>query len=208
VDEIPTLFVHRIENLIATARSNKVAVLMGLQELPQFNQQYGKDTAATITSVVGTVLSGSVRNKETLEWLERLFGKSKQIGEGLSIDRSKTSTSLNEKLEVLIPAGKIASLGSGEMVGMIAADADENYTGQFKTSAVNCRINLDMEEIRREEMAYRTLPTFYDFGDHKNERLKENFHRISQEIQVLVSRFTPDEATKPAPPKGAIKNKS
>jgi hypothetical protein len=123
VDEVPTLFVHRVENLIATARSNKVAVLMGLQELPQFHQQYGKDTATTITAVISTVLSGSVRNKETLEWLERLFGKSKQIGEGLSIDRNKTSTSLNEKLEALIPAGKIASLNAGEMVGMIVADA-------------------------------------------------------------------------------------
>ncbi len=140
IDEVPTLFVHKVENLIATARSNKVAVLMGLQELPQFNQQYGKDTAATITAVVGNVLAGSVRNKETLEWLERLFGKSKQIGEGLSIDRNKTSTSLNEKLEALIPAGKMASLNTGEMVGLIAADVQENYTGQFETSAVNCKI--------------------------------------------------------------------
>jgi hypothetical protein len=80
IDEVPTLFVHKVENLIATARSNKVAVLMGLQEIPQFQQQYGKDTAATITAVVGNVLAGSVRNKETLDWLEKLFGKSKQIG--------------------------------------------------------------------------------------------------------------------------------
>ncbi|NHA03253.1 type IV secretion system DNA-binding domain-containing protein [Mucilaginibacter sp. HC2] len=191
VDEVPTLFVHRVENLIATARSNKVAVLMGLQELPQFNQQYGKDTAATITSVVGTVLSGSVRNKETLEWLERLFGKSKQIGEGLSIDRNKTSTSLNEKLEVLIPAGKIASLNSGEMVGVIAADAQEKFTGQFETSAVNCRINLDMEEIRREEKSYKPLPTFYDFGGQMEEKLRQNFNHISREIQEMVLAFKP-----------------
>lgn len=204
VDEIPTLFVHRVENLIATARSNKVAVLMGLQELPQFNQQYGKDTAATITAVVGTVLSGSVRNKETLEWLERLFGKSKQIGEGLSIDRNKTSTSLNEKLEVLIPAGKIASLNSGEMVGMVAADVQEKFTGQFETSAVNCRINLDMDEIRREEKAYKPLPSFYDFGGKMDDKLGENFNHISQEIQEMVLAFLP--ATQPAPPKGTFKS--
>lgn len=108
IDEVPTLFIHRIENLIATARSNKVAVLMGLQELPQFKQQYGKETASTITSVVGNIISGSVRSKETLDWLERLFGKVKQTGESLSINRNKTSLSLNEKLEPLIPAGKIA----------------------------------------------------------------------------------------------------
>src|ERR1700744_3950332 len=122
IDEIPTLYTYKIENLIAVARSNKVAILMGLQELPQFNQHYGKDTAATITAVVGNVLAGSVRNKETLDWLERLFGKNKQIGESLSIDRNKTSTSLQEKLEPLIPAGKMASLNTGELVGLIAAD--------------------------------------------------------------------------------------
>ncbi|MFC0513157.1 type IV secretion system DNA-binding domain-containing protein [Mucilaginibacter angelicae] len=191
IDEVPTLFVHKVENLIATARSNKVAVLMGLQELPQFNQQYGKDTAATITSVVGNVLSGSVRNKETLEWLERLFGKSKQIGEGLSIDRNKTSTSLNEKLEVLIPAGKIASLNAGEMVGVIAADVQEKFTGRFETSAVNCRINLDMAEIAAEEKSYRPLPAYYDFNGRGDEKLRQNFNRISREIEDMVLLFKP-----------------
>jgi len=166
---------------------------MGLQELPQFNQQYGKDTAATITSVVGNILSGSVRNKETLEWLERLFGKSMQIGEGLSIDRNKTSSSLNEKLEVLIPAGKIASLNSGEMVGVIAAEAQEKYTGQFETSAVNCRIALDLKAIAKEESAYRELPSFYAFGNKQEEILRKNFERISNEIQLLVSAHRPPQ---------------
>ena len=191
IDEVPTLFVNKVENLIATARSNKVAVLIGLQELPQFNQQYGKETAATITSVIGNVLSGSVRNKETLEWLERLFGKSKQIGEGLSIDRSKTSTFLNEKLEVLIPAGKIASLNSGEMVGVLAADAQDKFTGQFETSAINCKINLDMQEIRREENGYRQLPAYYEFAGKKEEILRQNFFRIGKEIEDIVVQFKP-----------------
>jgi hypothetical protein len=199
IDEVPTLFVHKVENLIATARSNKVAVLMGLQELPQFNQQYGKDTAATITSVVGNVLSGSVRNKETLEWLERLFGKSKQLGEGLSIDRNKTSTSLNEKLEVLIPAGKIASLNAGEIVGVIAADAQEKFTGQFETSAINCRINLDMADIAGEEKHYRSLPAYYDFNGMRDEKLRQNFNRISQEIEEMVLLFKPPSVSPPKP---------
>ncbi|MCX2584294.1 type IV secretory system conjugative DNA transfer family protein [Pedobacter sp. MR22-3] len=189
IDELPTLFVHRIENLIATARSNKVAVLMGLQELPQFQQQYGKDTATTITSVVGNVLSGSVRNKETLEWLERLLGKVKQQSESLSIDRTKTSLSLSEKLEPLIPAGKIASLKAGELVGMLAADAVEEYTGKYETSAINCRVNLDMKAIAREEKAYPDMPVYYDFAGKKDEVLRKNFMRINNEIQVLVTQF-------------------
>lgn len=198
IDEVPTLFVHKVENLIATARSNKVAVLMGLQEIPQFQQQYGKDTAATITAVVGNVLAGSVRNKETLDWLERLFGKSKQIGEGLSIDRNKTSSSLNEKLEALIPAGKMASLNTGEMVGLIAADVQENYTGQFETSAINCRVNLDKKELEREEAGYKQLPVYYNFHGKKDEVLRHNFLRINKEIDDLVQGFKKPVISNPA----------
>ncbi|WP_443938839.1 type IV secretory system conjugative DNA transfer family protein [Pedobacter sp. MW01-1-1] len=189
LDEVPTLFVHRIENLIATARSNKVAVLMGLQELPQFKQQYGKDTATTITSVVGSVLSGAVRNKETLDWLERIFGKSKQIGESISIDRSKVSKSISEKLEVLIPAGKIASLGAGEIVGVIATDTNSKFTGQYQTSAINCRVNLNLKELEKEEKQYVELPVYYDFADKKEEVLRRNFLQINSDIESLVSAF-------------------
>ncbi|MEJ2880378.1 type IV secretion system DNA-binding domain-containing protein [Pedobacter sp. GR22-6] len=189
VDELPTLYLHKIENLIATARSNKVAVVLGLQELTQFRQHYGKDASATIVSVVGNVLSGAVRDKDTLDWLERLLGKSVQISESLSIDRNKTSTSLNEKLESLVPAGKIASLNTGEMVGLIASEPKVNYDGQFETSAVNCRINLDAKAISTEEKQYRELPVYYDFNGKKQEILLQNFLKINQEIDALVKSF-------------------
>ncbi|HLG28844.1 MAG TPA: TraM recognition domain-containing protein, partial [Candidatus Brocadiales bacterium] len=206
IDEAPTLYCHKIENLIAQARSNLTAVLLGLQELPQLKQQYGKETAATITAVVGNVLSGSVRNKETLEWLERLFGKVKQVGESLSIDRTKTSVSLNEKLEPLIPAGKIASLKAGEMVGILAADAVEKFTGQYETSAVNCRINLDLKAIKKEEQAYRELPVYYDFKGREEEVLLQNFNKINSEVQEMVRQFKPMAAPQPAPTsKGSMK---
>ena len=205
IDEIPTLYTYKIENLLAVARSNKVAILMGLQELPQFNQHYGKDTAATITAVVGNVLAGSVRNKETLDWLERLFGKNKQIGESLSIDRNKTSTSLQEKLEPLIPAGKMASLNTGEMVGLIAADVRETYTGRFETSAINCKVNLSKFELQKEEAGYRDLPVYYDFGGRKEDILRENFLRINKEVENVVATFRKAPAQVQVIPKGTMK---
>jgi hypothetical protein len=204
IDEVPTLYVHRVDNILGVARGHRVAVLLGLQELPQFQQQYGKDTAGTITSITGNVLAGSVRNKETLDWLERLFGKSKQIGESLSIDRNKTSSSLNEKLEALIPAGKMASLNTGEMVGLIAADVQETYTGQFETSAINCKVNLNNKEIQAEEAGYRDLPVYYDFNGKQEEILLENFFRINKEIDEVVKKFKPAPAAAVIP-KGSMK---
>lgn len=189
IDEAPTLYCHKIENVISTARSMKFAVVLGLQELPMLQQQYGKDTAAVITSVVGNILSGSVRHKDTLDWLERLFGKSKQLSENLSIDRNKTSTSLNEKMESLIPAGKIASLNTGEMVGLIAAEPQEHYDGQFETSSIHCRINLDAQALKIEEQNYPELPTFYDFGHNKEQILLENFLKINEDVAQIVLEF-------------------
>jgi len=172
---------------------------LGVQGLTMFRQQYGKETADTITSIVGNILSGSIRDKDGLEWMERLFGKVKQMGESMSIDRTKTSLSINEKLEPLIPAGKIASLKAGEMVGILASDAVEEYTGQFETSAVNCHIDLDLKAIKTEEEAYRELPVFYDFGGRKDEVLLQNFHRINAEVMDIVSRFKPATPPRPQP---------
>ncbi|MEJ5993234.1 TraM recognition domain-containing protein [Pedobacter sp. Du54] len=206
IDEAPSLYIYRIEQVLSQARSNLVASVLGIQSLQQFQQQYGKETAATITSVVGNVLSGSVQNKDTLEWLERLFGKVKQEGESLSIDRSKVSVSLSEKLEPLIPAGKIATLRAGEMVGLIASDAVETYTGKYQPSAVNCRINLDVQAIKKEEKGYRDLPVYFDFSGRKDEVLRQNFHRINREVQELVSLFRPSSPNATIPqPKGVMK---
>lgn len=204
IDEAPTLYAHRVENLIASARSNLVAVLLGLQELPQFKQQYGKETATTIFSIIGNVLSGAVRNKETLDWLERILGKVKQENESLSIDRNKTSVSLSERLEPLIPAGKIASLKAGEMVGILSADAVEKFTGKFETSAVNCRININPHEIKKEESAYRQLPLFYQFNGKREEILYENFMAINKDIEKIVKLFRPSASqASETPPKNS-----
>ncbi|WP_114751979.1 type IV secretory system conjugative DNA transfer family protein [Pleomorphovibrio marinus] len=188
-DEAPTLYIHRVENLISTARSNRVAVLLGLQELPQLRQQQGKDTANTVTAVIGNVLSGSVRNKETLEWLERMFGKKKQRGESVSIDRTKTSITLNEKYDPLIPAGKIAGMQAGELVGLLAVDA-EKFDGAYKTANIHCRVNLDPGEIENEEKTSRPLPKCYEFKGKKEQVLTRNFMRIREEVENIIDYYT------------------
>ncbi|MAN86028.1 MAG: mobilization protein [Algoriphagus sp.] len=186
-DEAPTFYIHKIENLISTARSNKVAVLFGLQELPQLNQLQGKDTASTMTSVIGNVLCGSVRHKDTLSWLEMMFGKRKQLGQSVSIDRDKTSISYSERYDPLIPAGKIASMHTGEIAGIIATEGTQ-FDGKYKTSNVHCRVNLDMREIKQEEISYRTTPKFYDFQGRKEEILTKHFEKIHRQVTEIIEK--------------------
>src|SRR5690606_36466670 len=110
----------------------------------------------------------------TLEWLERMFGKRKQLGESVSIDRTKTSISLNEKYDPLIPAGKIAGMQTGELVGLLATEA-EKFNGQYKTANVHCKVDLPKEAIQTEENNYPTIPKCYDFRGKKESVLTRNF---------------------------------
>ena len=190
-DEFPTIYIHKIDNVVATARSNRVAVLLGLQEIPQLRQFYKKEVADTISAIVGNIFSGSARDKNTLEWLEKLFGKIKQKSYSQSISQQGTTTSINEKMDFMIPAGKIAALRTGEMVGMIA-QGEENDTDEYKTSAISGKINLDMKAIKQEEQNYVPMPVYYSFIDkagnnRKEEVLMTNFRKINNEIELIVN---------------------
>ena len=190
-DEFPTIYIHKIDNVIATARSNKVAVMLGLQEIPQLRQFYKKEVADTISAIIGNVLSGAVRDKNTLDWLEKMFGKIKQKSYSQSISNQGTTTSINEKMDNMIPAGKISNLRTGEMAGMIAG-GEENETEEYKTSAFIRKINLDMKEIKKEEENYVKIPTYYSFKDktgkdRKDETLMANFRKINQEVHLMIN---------------------
>lgn len=190
-DEFPTIYIHKIDNVIATARSNKVAVLLGLQELPQLRQFYKKEVAETISAIIGNIISGSARDKGTLDWLEKLFGKIKQKTYSQSISQQGTSTSINEKMDFMIPAGKIAALKTGEMVGMIAQGEDNDATQEYKTSAINGKINLDLKKIAQEEKSYVTMPSYYSFVDKSGKDMRDdvlmtNFRKIKKEVELVV----------------------
>jgi type IV secretory pathway TraG/TraD family ATPase VirD4 len=197
IDELPTIYMHKIQDLLATARSNKVSVVMGLQEIPQFKLLYGKDKSENITSIIGNILSGSVRNSETLSWLEKLFGKKKQLNESINVNKKNASITYSEKMDFVIPQGKIATLDTGEMVGIVVKDAPKGkkINKRIETkgvpSIVNCTINLPMDEIAREEANYQPIPPAFKFGNATPEEIKaflvENMVTIRKEITYIHS---------------------
>ncbi|MBS1666691.1 MAG: type IV secretory system conjugative DNA transfer family protein [Bacteroidetes bacterium] len=188
VDEMPTVFLHKIENLVATARSNKVAVVLGLQELPQLYLNYNKEIADSITAIMGTVLAGAVRNKDTLAWLEKLFGKVKQIKKGLSIDNNRTNSNLNENLDQLIPASKIASLNAGEIVGIVSKESSFEHK-EFVPNVFKGKVVLDFDQIEEEKKHYQNLPRFYDFGSMQEKEiiLKKNMMGIFNDVEAIYN---------------------
>ena len=182
VDELPTLYFHKIDRLIGTARSNKVAVTLGFQELPQLEADYGKVGMQKIITTCGNIFMGAARNKETLEWAQNdVFGKAKQTSRSISINDNKVSTTISEKMDYLVPAAKIADMATGWLAGQAARDFtatdermlnhfDIEQSEEFKTTKYFCKTHFDMKKIKDEEDHYVPLPKIYEF---KNDREKE-----------------------------------
>lgn len=203
VDELPTLYFHKIDRLIGTARSNKVAVTLGFQELPQLEADYGKVGMQKIITTCGNIFMGAARNKETLEWAQNdVFGKAKQTSRSISINDQKVSTTISEKMDYLVPAAKIADMATVWLAGQAARDFtatdermldrfDIEQSEEFKTTKYFCKTHFDMKRIKDEEEHYVPLPKIYEF---KNDREKEillnrNFKRVNQEVENMVKEL-------------------
>lgn len=203
VDELPTLYFYKIDRLIGTARSNKVSVTLGFQELPQLEADYGKVGMQKVTTVCGNVICASARHKDTLEWMQNdIFGKVKQIKEGVSITHSKTTVSLNENMDYLIPAAKIADMPTGYLCGQTARDFVKTKTSaggkidiqkseEFQTTKFYAKTNFNMDAIKKEENNYVELPKIYKFAnqEEKEKILTENFRRINEEVKQMCDEI-------------------
>jgi hypothetical protein len=179
-----------------------VAVILGFQELPQLEADYGKVGMQKIITTIGNVVSGSARNKETLEWLSNdIFGKTVQLKKGVTIDRDRTSINLNENMDSMVPASKISDMPSGWICGQVARDFTPTKTGrhgsmniqkseEFQTSKFYCKTNFDMAEIKAEEEDYANypLPIAYDFKsvDARERILYMNYNRVKADVDSLI----------------------
>ena len=200
VDELPTLYFHKIDRLIGTARSNKVAVTLGFQELPQLEADYGKNGMQKIITTCGNIFMGAARNKETLEWAQNdVFGKAKQTSKSITINDSKVSTSISEKMDNLVPAAKIADMATGWLAGQAARDFSPTEkksfnsinleeSPEFRTTKYFCKTNFNMGKIKKEEAAYVDLPKIYAFKDDRQKEimLNRNFARVNREIDEMI----------------------
>jgi hypothetical protein len=177
-DEFPTIYFNGIDNLIATARSNKVAVTLAVQDFSQLKKDYGRDQSEVITNIVGNVVCGQVTG-DTAKQLSERFGKINQIKESVSINSSDTSISRSTQLDYAIPASKIAGLSSGEFVGMVADDPTEPI--DLKT--FHCRIQNDHDAIAIEEASYEKIP---EVRIVTSIEILQQYRRIKENIKSLI----------------------
>lgn len=178
-DEFPTVYFNNMDSLIATARSNKVATTLAVQDYSQLKKDYGRDQAEVIMNIVGNVISGQVVG-ETSKFLSERFGKIVQERQSVSINRTDTSFSRSTQLDSAIPPSKIASLSSGEFVGMVADDPDQ----KIALKVFHAEILNDHAALKKEQDDYHPIPSVRKVT---LEEIQHNYLRIKEDIQFIIS---------------------
>lgn len=186
IDELPTIYFRGLDNLIATARSNKVAVCLGFQDFSQLLRDYGDKEAKVVMNTVGNIFSGQVVG-ETAKTLSERFGKILQKRQSLTINREDKSTSINTQMDSIIPASKISNLSQGTFVGAVS----DNFDERIDQKIFHSQIVVDNEVVAKEVKSYKPIPVITNFVDadgvdRMEEQIKANYYRIKKEVSEIV----------------------
>ena len=190
IDELPTIYFRGLDNLIATARSNKVAVCLGFQDFSQLTRDYGDKESKVIQNTVGNIFSGQVVG-ETAKNLSERFGKVLQKRQSMTINRNDKSTSISTQMDSLIPASKISNLTQGMFVGAVS----DNFDERIEQKIFHAEIVVDSAKVSAEMKAYKKIPVIAEFTDSDGkdilrETIDSNYRRVKQEIIALVESET------------------
>ena len=186
IDELPTIYFKGLDNLIATARSNKVAVCLGFQDFSQLVRDYGDKEAKVVINTVGNIFSGQVVG-ETAKTLSERFGKVLQKRQSISINRQDVSTSINTQMDSLIPPSKISGLTQGMFVGSVS----DNFTERIEQKIFHAEIVVDTDKVKREESHYQPIPIINDFkdadgNDCMKQAIQDNYNQIKEDVKQIV----------------------
>lgn len=190
IDELPTIYFRGLDNLIATARSNKVAVCLGFQDFSQLTRDYRDKESKVIQNTVGNIFSGQVVG-ETAKNLSERFGKVLQKRQSMTINRNDKSTSISTQMDSLIPASKISNLTQGMFVGAVS----DNFDERIEQKIFHAEIVVDSAKVSAEMKAYKKIPVIAEFTDSDGndilrETIESNYRRVKQEIIALVESET------------------
>ena len=175
IDESPTIYLPNFEQIPATARSNKVAVIVGAQDISQMNDKYGRDKTEVLISNLGNQFYGRTTNKETAERVVKMFG---QREDTVTLQGSKRtligyrnesrSQSIQKRDRVKIQ--QMTTLNAGEFAGIMAEGKNKEFLEQ---------IDLQKMPNKIEEIA--------PLSDYSTNEASRNFDSIYIEIDTFLS---------------------
>lgn len=188
IDELPTIYFRGLDNLIATARSNKVAVCLSFQDFSQLERDYGQEEAKVIENTVGNIFAGQVLG-DTAKTLSERFGRIVQLRTSNSLSNDNLTTSTNTQLDSLIPASKISNLSQGMFVGAVA----DNFDERIEQKIFHAEIVIDREKLAGETASYVPIPEISSFRDadgvdRMEEIIRRNYTQIKEDVTQIIKR--------------------
>jgi len=186
IDELPTIYFRGLDNLIATARSNRVAVCLGFQDYSQLTRDYGDKESKVIQNTVGNIFSGQVVG-ETAKTLSERFGKVLQKRQSMTINRQDKSTSISTQMDSLIPPSKISNLTQGMFVGSVS----DNFDQRIEQKIFHSEIVVDVDKVSEETKQYKPIPEIISFldengNDTMEDQINANYRQIKADVENII----------------------
>ncbi len=173
VDELPTIYINGLDNLIATARSNKVCTTLAFQDYSQLKRDYGSEIAESIWGTIDNIISGKV-SPETAGKINKAIGKVEFETTSVSLNKDSSESRSSRSMD-LIPTEAICQLSQGEFVGVLSDTFDQHLDKKIFRGFVS----PDKSDLGNKE-----VPMVYP--DLTAELLAENTKKIQTEIDNII----------------------
>lgn len=186
LDELPTIYIKGLDNLIATARSNKVAIIAGAQDYSQIIRDYGQAEADVIINTIGNLFSGQVKGK-TAKMLSETFGKINKWKKSITHHEKDSTNNLNVsmQLEEMIPASVVSTLSQGTFVGQVA----DNYSQIVQQKFFHAEVKPN-KLVAEQMKEYEHIPQLADCTDGELDKIvRDTYERIKGEIDEIILKY-------------------
>ena len=160
LDELPTVFLKDLDKVIATARSNRVKVVMGAQDKSQLIRDYKEHEADVLFNTVGNIFAGQVNGK-TADDLSKMFDKEFRRRESQTQGMENESINVSFQKEELLPRSTIETLSQGFFFGKVADDFDH----QIEDKLFYGKIIIDRKAQKQKRSTWVNIPRITSFGE-------------------------------------------
>ena len=183
LDEAPTLYIPRFDQIPATARSNRIATVYMAQDISQMVQSYGEVNAEVITGNLNNQFFGKVANQRTANYVAKMIGREEKevlsFGENISgrgmgmMSYESQGRNVNHSLQErdIVRPQEVMNQQVGAFTGLtVGPKGNQWFKGQI---------------IRKASEAPSPLPPFAT-----GVNAPANFERIHKEAQALLQNVS------------------
>ena len=190
IDEVPTQFIKGLDQFPATARSNKCATILGIQDFSQLIRDYGKKDADTIVANMGNQFTGMTNNIDTAKRINAMLGKVKKKSHSYSTSTTSLSESESLKDEEVMQNRDIAGQAIGHFTGKIAGGDPPFFSVQlpyFDKDKIYPNYQKSLPEFALQQYPSKNGSSPHISAEDFQALVKQNYTRINADIAELMA---------------------